>query len=157
MIADMRAGGGSRVLDREQTAIEIEDLVDRYLGVFGVPRETKVRKLSKGQMVQLCLALGSDPEVLILDEPTSRACGPPRLPQSPGQRRGRRRQDRLSPTHLLPELVWHGPLDGVDPARVAIGVGPGGNFLRGVQKRAGQPGGCFRDRVPGLLCRPRLR
>ncbi len=50
-----------------------QDHVDRYLGVFGVPKETKVRKLSKGQkaQLQLCLALGSDPEVLILDEPTS--------------------------------------------------------------------------------------
>ncbi len=50
-----------------------QDLVDRYLGVFGVPAQTKVRKLSKGQkaQLQLCLALGSDPEVLILDEPTS--------------------------------------------------------------------------------------
>ncbi len=50
-----------------------QDLVDRYLGVFGVPTQTKVRKLSKGQkaQLQLCLALGSDPEVLILDEPTS--------------------------------------------------------------------------------------
>ena len=50
-----------------------QDLVDRYLGVFGVPKETKVCKLSKGQKAQLqiCLALGSDPEVLILDELTS--------------------------------------------------------------------------------------
>lgn len=50
-----------------------QGLVDRYLGVFGVPREAKVRKLSKGQkaQLQLCLALGSDPELLILDEPTS--------------------------------------------------------------------------------------
>jgi ABC-2 type transport system ATP-binding protein len=50
-----------------------QDLVDRYLDVFGVPAETKVRRLSKGQkaQLQLCLALGSDPEVLILDEPTS--------------------------------------------------------------------------------------
>jgi ABC-2 type transport system ATP-binding protein len=50
-----------------------QDLVDRYLGVFGLPEDTKVRKLSKGQkaQLQLCLALGSDPEVLILDEPTS--------------------------------------------------------------------------------------
>lgn len=50
-----------------------QDLVDRYLGVFGVPTEKKVRKLSKGQkaQLQLSLALGCDPEVLILDEPTS--------------------------------------------------------------------------------------
>ncbi len=47
-------------------------LVDRYLRVFGVPREAKVRKLSEGRKAQLrlCLALGSDPEILILDEPT---------------------------------------------------------------------------------------
>ena len=50
-----------------------QDLVDRYLGVFGLPQDTKVRKLSKGQraQLQLCLSLGSDPELLILDEPTS--------------------------------------------------------------------------------------
>ena len=50
-----------------------QGLVDRYLGVFGLPADTKVRKLSKGQraQLQLCLALGSDPELLILDEPTS--------------------------------------------------------------------------------------
>jgi ABC-2 type transport system ATP-binding protein len=50
-----------------------QGLVDRYLGVFGLPREGKVRKLSKGQkaQLQLCLALGSDPELLVLDEPTS--------------------------------------------------------------------------------------
>lgn len=48
-------------------------LVDRYLGVFRLPTDTTVRKLSKGQraQLQLCLALGSDPELLILDEPTS--------------------------------------------------------------------------------------
>ena len=50
-----------------------QDLVDRYIGVFGLPGDAKIRKLSKGQkaQLQLCLALGSDPEVLILDEPTS--------------------------------------------------------------------------------------
>jgi ABC-2 type transport system ATP-binding protein len=50
-----------------------QGLVDRYLGVFGVPEGAKVRRLSKGQraQLQLCLALGSDPELLILDEPTS--------------------------------------------------------------------------------------
>jgi ABC-type multidrug transport system ATPase subunit len=50
-----------------------QDLVDRYIGVFGLPRDAKIRKLSKGQkaQLQLCLALGSNPELLILDEPTS--------------------------------------------------------------------------------------
>ena len=50
-----------------------QPLVDRYLGVFGLPKGVKARKLSRGQKVQLqlCLALGSDPELLILDEPTS--------------------------------------------------------------------------------------
>lgn len=47
--------------------------MDRYLGVFALPTDTKVRKLSKGQraQLQLCLALESDPELLMLDEPTS--------------------------------------------------------------------------------------
>jgi ABC-2 type transport system ATP-binding protein len=50
-----------------------QDLVDRYIGVFGLPWDAKIRKLSKGQkaQLQLCLALGSNPELLILDEPTS--------------------------------------------------------------------------------------
>lgn len=50
-----------------------QPLVDRYIGVFGLPGDVKVRKLSKGQkaQLQLCLALGSDPELLLLDEPTS--------------------------------------------------------------------------------------
>ena len=50
-----------------------QDLVDRYIGVFGLPEDAKIRKLSKGQkaQLQLCLALGSNPELLILDEPTS--------------------------------------------------------------------------------------
>jgi ABC-2 type transport system ATP-binding protein len=50
-----------------------QDLVDRYIAVFGLPTDAKIRKLSKGQkaQLQLCLALGSNPELLILDEPTS--------------------------------------------------------------------------------------
>ena len=50
-----------------------QDLVDRYIAVFGLPADARVRKLSKGQkaQLQLCLALGSNPELLILDEPTS--------------------------------------------------------------------------------------
>ena len=48
-------------------------LVDRYISIFGLPENAKIRKLSKGQkaQLQLCLALGSNPELLILDEPTS--------------------------------------------------------------------------------------
>ena len=48
-------------------------LVDRYINIFGLPENAKIRKLSKGQkaQLQLCLALGSNPELLILDEPTS--------------------------------------------------------------------------------------
>ncbi|CAA9405250.1 MAG: Efflux ABC transporter, ATP-binding protein [uncultured Rubrobacteraceae bacterium] len=50
-----------------------QGLVDRYIGVFGLPEDARIRKLSKGQkaQLQLCLALGSNPELLILDEPTS--------------------------------------------------------------------------------------
>ncbi len=50
-----------------------QDLVDRYVEIFGLPKDSKIRKLSKGQkaQLQLCLALGSSPELLILDEPTS--------------------------------------------------------------------------------------
>ena len=50
-----------------------QGLVDRYIGVFRLPGDAKIRKLSKGQkaQLQLCLALGSNPELLILDEPTS--------------------------------------------------------------------------------------
>lgn len=50
-----------------------QDLVERYMGVFELPEDTTARKLSKGQkaQLQLCLALGSNPELLILDEPTS--------------------------------------------------------------------------------------
>ncbi len=50
-----------------------DELVSRYLELFGLERGARVRKLSKGQkaQLQLCLALGAEPEVLILDEPTS--------------------------------------------------------------------------------------
>ena len=50
-----------------------QDLFESYLEVFRLPREIKARNLSKGQKAQLelCLALGSDPELLILDEPAS--------------------------------------------------------------------------------------
>lgn len=48
-------------------------LFEYYLEFFRLPGEMKARKLSKGQKVQLelCLALGGDPELLILDDPAS--------------------------------------------------------------------------------------
>jgi ABC-2 type transport system ATP-binding protein len=47
--------------------------VERYLRLFGLPAEARVRQLSKGMRTQLalCLALGSWPDLLILDEPTT--------------------------------------------------------------------------------------
>lgn len=50
-----------------------QEIVDRYLRAFGLPLNKKVSQFSKGMKSQLalCLALGSQPEVLILDEPTS--------------------------------------------------------------------------------------
>jgi ABC-2 type transport system ATP-binding protein len=48
-------------------------LVDRYLQLFSLPPNARVRALSKGMRRQLALslALGNDPDVLILDEPTT--------------------------------------------------------------------------------------
>lgn len=48
-------------------------IVDRYVGTFGLPTNVKVGRFSKGMKSQLalCLALGSNPDLLILDEPTS--------------------------------------------------------------------------------------
>ncbi|MGO8948899.1 MAG: ABC transporter ATP-binding protein [Ktedonobacterales bacterium] len=50
-----------------------QGLVDRYLHLFNLPTTARVRALSKGMRTQLALslALGNDPEVLILDEPTT--------------------------------------------------------------------------------------
>ncbi|HEU5367066.1 MAG TPA: ABC transporter ATP-binding protein [Ktedonobacterales bacterium] len=50
-----------------------QQVVDRYIGVFGLPAEAKVGRLSKGMKSQLALslALGSSPDLLILDEPTA--------------------------------------------------------------------------------------
>src|SRR5260370_15303582 len=53
-------------------------LVDRSLHLFGLPTATHVRQLSKGMKTQLalCLALGGEPDLLILDEPTTGHSGP---------------------------------------------------------------------------------
>jgi ABC-type multidrug transport system ATPase subunit len=50
-----------------------QTVVDRSLRLFGLPQNARVRRLSKGMRTQLALslALGSDPDVLILDEPTT--------------------------------------------------------------------------------------
>ncbi len=50
-----------------------QEVVDRSIGLFGLPPREKVGNLSKGMKSQLALsvALGSGPDLLILDEPTS--------------------------------------------------------------------------------------
>ncbi len=50
-----------------------QQVVDRYIGLFGLPPREKVGNLSKGMKSQLALslALGSNPDLLILDEPTA--------------------------------------------------------------------------------------
>lgn len=50
-----------------------QEIVDRYIRVFGLPAQAKVGRLSKGMKSQLALALalGSNPDLLILDEPTA--------------------------------------------------------------------------------------
>ncbi len=50
-----------------------QEVVDRYLRVFGLPLRAKVGQFSKGMKSQLALslALGSNPDLLILDEPTA--------------------------------------------------------------------------------------
>lgn len=47
-------------------------LVDRYVELFHLPRADPIGHFSKGMKSQLalCLALGGDPQLLILDEPT---------------------------------------------------------------------------------------
>src|SRR3954454_12431760 len=51
-----------------------QTLVDQILGHFDLPTRKKIRHLSNGQRAQvaLALAMGPDPELLILDDPTLR-------------------------------------------------------------------------------------
>lgn len=46
---------------------------ERLLGTFGLPRRTRVGGLSKGSKMQLAfaLAMGGEPDLLLLDEPTT--------------------------------------------------------------------------------------
>jgi ABC-2 type transport system ATP-binding protein len=50
-----------------------QDIVGRYIEMFGLPVKSRVKQLSKGMKRQLAfsLAMGSDPDLLILDEPTA--------------------------------------------------------------------------------------
>lgn len=50
-----------------------QQIVDRYIQMFGLPTRSKVKQLSNGMKRQLALslAMGGEPELLILDEPTS--------------------------------------------------------------------------------------
>ena len=50
-----------------------QGVVDRYLQMFEVPLNKPIKHFSKGMKSQLalCLALGNDPDLLILDEPTA--------------------------------------------------------------------------------------
>jgi ABC-2 type transport system ATP-binding protein len=49
-----------------------QPLVDQIIDHFELPRRQKIRRLSRGQRAQVCLALAiaPDPELLILDDPT---------------------------------------------------------------------------------------
>jgi ABC-type multidrug transport system ATPase subunit len=50
-----------------------QGVVDRYITLFGLPPRARVGQLSKGMKSQLALslALGGEPDLLILDEPTA--------------------------------------------------------------------------------------
>ena len=50
-----------------------QGMVDRYVSLFGLPTNRKVGKFSRGMKSQLALSLlmGSNPDLLILDEPTA--------------------------------------------------------------------------------------
>src|SRR5882757_6770832 len=50
-----------------------DELVERYVRVFDIPMKQKFRNLSRGNQTKmwLLLALGQQPDVLVLDEPTA--------------------------------------------------------------------------------------
>lgn len=50
-----------------------QETVDHYLQLFELPTNKRIREFSRGMKSQLalCLALGNDPDLLILDEPTT--------------------------------------------------------------------------------------
>src|SRR6266700_2759430 len=50
-----------------------QEAVERYIHMFELPSNKRVKHFSKGMKSQLalCLALGNDPDLLILDEPTT--------------------------------------------------------------------------------------
>ncbi|GCF11644.1 ABC transporter ATP-binding protein [Dictyobacter arantiisoli] len=50
-----------------------QEIVNRYIHTFELPLNKRVKYFSKGMKSQLalCLALGNDPDLLILDEPTT--------------------------------------------------------------------------------------
>ena len=50
-----------------------QEMVDRYVSLFGLPTNRKVGKFSRGMKSQLAFSLlmGSNPDLLILDEPTA--------------------------------------------------------------------------------------
>ncbi len=50
-----------------------QGVVDHYLKLFELPTNKRIKHFSKGMKSQLalCLALGNEPELLILDEPTT--------------------------------------------------------------------------------------
>jgi ABC-2 type transport system ATP-binding protein len=58
---------------RETARTWDSSIVDRFSGGFGLPRDKKIGQFSRGMKSQLALALalGGNPEVLILDEPTA--------------------------------------------------------------------------------------